>query len=210
MGLVRHMMGIAIVVMAVLAIFAGGWLVGRLSIGSVVDPASLSEAERQFADRMREGAWWLVHDHGRDSGPPRADRYDISSVEKVGADRWRFNANMQCCGINGAIPSCAPALGRRHADDHDDRHQPAGVERSRCACSSTATGTRGPGSMTRWAATCREASRSRPERIRRTCLRDGMSTSPRWCRSGSGSSARGCSLDVSRTQPSGQWPAHRS
>jgi hypothetical protein len=48
MGLVRHMMGIAIVVMAVLGIFAGGWLAGRLSIGSVVDPASLSEAERQF------------------------------------------------------------------------------------------------------------------------------------------------------------------
>ena len=109
MGLVRHMMGIAMVVVAVLAIFAGGWLVGRLSIGSVVDPASLSDAERQFADRMRDvslvGSFTVT---GRDSGPPRADRYDIASVEKVGADRWRFNASMKCCGINGAIPVVVP------------------------------------------------------------------------------------------------------
>lgn len=109
MGLVRHIMGIAIVVVAVLAIFSGGWLVGRLGIGAVVDPASLSEAERQFADRMRDvslvGSFTVT---GRDNRPPRADRYDISSVEKVGADRWRFNANMQCCGINGAVPVVVP------------------------------------------------------------------------------------------------------
>jgi hypothetical protein len=109
MGLVRRMMGIAIVVVAVLAIFSGGWLVGRLGIGAVVDPASLSEAERQFADRMRGvslvGSFTVT---GRDDRPPRADRYDISSVEKVGADLWRFNAKMQCCGISGAIPVVVP------------------------------------------------------------------------------------------------------
>ena len=37
-----------------LAIFGGGWLVGRLGIGSVVNPASLSEVERQFTERMRD------------------------------------------------------------------------------------------------------------------------------------------------------------
>jgi hypothetical protein len=109
MGLVRHMMGITIVVVAVLAIFSGGWLVGRLGIGAVVDPASLSEAEREFADRMRDvslvGSFTVS---GGDARPPSADRYDISSVEKVGADQWRFNANMQCCGINGAVPVVVP------------------------------------------------------------------------------------------------------
>ena len=109
MALARRILGTTAIVVLLLAIFAGGWLAGRLSIGSVVDPASLSEAERQFADRMRDvslvGSFTVT---GKDSGPPRADRYDISSVEKVGADRWRFNANMQCCGINGAIPVVVP------------------------------------------------------------------------------------------------------
>ena len=109
MGLVRRVMGIAIVVVAALAIFSGGWLVGRLGIGAVVDPASLSEAERQFADRMRDvslvGSFTVA---GQDNPAPRAERYDISSVEKVGADRWRFNASMQCCGINGAVPVVVP------------------------------------------------------------------------------------------------------
>ena len=40
--------------------------------------------------------------------PPRADRYDISSVEKIGENLWRFNANMQCCGVNGDIPVVVP------------------------------------------------------------------------------------------------------
>ena len=39
---------------------------------------------------------------------PSPDRYDISSVEKVGTDLWRFNASMQCCGVNGAVPVVVP------------------------------------------------------------------------------------------------------
>ena len=50
MALVRRVIGIALVVVLLLAIFGGGWLVGRTGIGSVVDPASLTEAERQFAE----------------------------------------------------------------------------------------------------------------------------------------------------------------
>jgi hypothetical protein len=109
MAPVRSMMRIALLVVAVLVIFAGGWLVGRLGIGSVVDPASLSTAERQFTDRMRDvslvGSFTVA---GRNDRPPSADRYDISSVEKVGADFWRFNAAMHCCGVNGAVPVVVP------------------------------------------------------------------------------------------------------
>jgi hypothetical protein len=54
MTLVRRVLGIAMVVLLVLAIFGGGWLVGRLGIGSAVNPASLSDAERQFTERMRD------------------------------------------------------------------------------------------------------------------------------------------------------------
>jgi hypothetical protein len=100
---------IAAVAVLALLLFGGGWLVGRLGIGSVVDPASLNDSERQFVERMRDvslvGSFTVT---GREDGPPRADRYDISSVEKVGTDLWRFNASMDCCGVKGAIPVVVP------------------------------------------------------------------------------------------------------
>src|SRR5688572_17505769 len=109
MALTRRVLGIALVIALLLATFGGGWLVGRLGIGSVVDPASLTDLERQFAERMRDvtliGSFTVA---GREDGTPRPDRYDISSAEKVGDDLWRFNANMQCCGVNGAVPIVVP------------------------------------------------------------------------------------------------------
>jgi hypothetical protein len=30
---------------------------------------------------------------------------------KVGDDLWLFNAKMQCCGVNGAIPVVVPRVG---------------------------------------------------------------------------------------------------
>jgi hypothetical protein len=109
MALARRMAAAAVLIVAGLAVFAGGWLVGRLGIGSVVDPQSLNESERQFIERMRDvslvGAFTLA---GREDRTPRPDRYDISSVEKVGTDLWRFNATMHCCGVNGAIPVVVP------------------------------------------------------------------------------------------------------
>ena len=109
MAVVRRALGTAIVVVLLLAIFGVGWLVGRLGIGSAVDPASLTDLERQFTERMREvslvGSFTVA---GREDGAPRLDRYDISSVEKVGDNLWRFNAGMQCCGVNGVIPVVVP------------------------------------------------------------------------------------------------------
>ena len=109
MALVRRMVtGVALVLIALLLV-AGGWFLGRLGIGTVVDPASLNESERQFAERMRDvslvGSFTMT---GREDRTPRADRYDIASVEKVGTDLWRFNANMDCCGVSGAIPVVVP------------------------------------------------------------------------------------------------------
>ena len=98
------------VLVVALLVFAGGWLTGRLGLGSVVDPASLSEAERQFAERMTNvslvGTFTVA---GREDRTPSPDRYDIFSVEKVGDDLWRFNARMDCCGVNGAtLPIVVP------------------------------------------------------------------------------------------------------
>jgi hypothetical protein len=109
MALVRRVLGVAGVVVLVLAIFGGGWLVGRLGIGSAVRPASLTDLERQFTERMRDvsliGSFTVA---GREDRTPRSDRYDISSVEKIGDNLWRFNASMHCCGVNGVIPVAVP------------------------------------------------------------------------------------------------------
>ncbi len=109
MTLVRRGVTIAAAAVFVLVLFSGGWLVGRLGIGAVVDPASLTDAERRFVDQMRDvslvGSFTVA---GREDRAPKADRYDISSVEKVGTDLWRFNAKMDCCGVNSAIPIVVP------------------------------------------------------------------------------------------------------
>lgn len=107
MATVRRAFGIALAVVLALAIFGGGWLIGRLGIGAVVDPASLTDVERQFAERMRGvtliGSFTIA---GRENRAPQPDRYDIVSVEKVGDDLWRFNA--RCCGVKGAVPIVVP------------------------------------------------------------------------------------------------------
>src|SRR5262245_12174846 len=107
--MVRAFKFVALLVV-LLVIFGSGWLAGRLGYGSVVDPASLPEVERQFAERMRGvslvGTFTIA---GREPGAAEPDRYDISSVEKVGDDQWRFNAKMDCCGVNGAtVPIVVP------------------------------------------------------------------------------------------------------
>jgi hypothetical protein len=104
--------------MALLALllFAGGWIVGRTGIGSVIDPASLPELERQFVEDMRGATLVGVFSvAGREDRTPNPDRYDIESVQKVGDDKWQFNASMSCCGLGGAaIPIVVPM--RWHGD----------------------------------------------------------------------------------------------
>jgi hypothetical protein len=94
--------GLSIVLL--LFVFGGGWILGRLGIGKVVDPSSLTLLQREFTERMREvslvGSFTVA---GREDRLPRAERYDIYSVEKIGDDLWRFNASMTCCGLNGAV-----------------------------------------------------------------------------------------------------------
>ena len=107
--MVRRVLKVALVVVLLLAIFGSGWLVGRLGIGSVVHPASLTVVERQFTEGMRNVTMvGSFTDGGREDQTPRADGYDIASVEKVGDNLWRFNAALHCCGVNGAIPIVVP------------------------------------------------------------------------------------------------------
>jgi hypothetical protein len=109
MSLVRRLVSVSLVVVLALILFGGGWLVGRLGLGAGVEPASLSDLERDFRERMRNvslvGSFTV---DGREDRTPRQDRYDIAGVEKVGDNLWRFDAGMQCCGVNGTIPIVVP------------------------------------------------------------------------------------------------------
>jgi hypothetical protein len=108
MGVIRRGFGLIAVLVLLALAFGGGWVVGFLRLGTTVDAASLTEVERLFTERMRDvslvGSFTV---DGRE-GSPRTDRYDIASVEKVGNELWRFNAGMQCCGVNGQIPMVLP------------------------------------------------------------------------------------------------------
>ncbi len=105
----RRALTIAAIVVLLLAAFAGGWVLGRLGIGTVATPASMTDLERQFTERMRGvsmiGSFTV---DGREGRTLRDDRYDIASVEKIGDNLWRFNAVMDCCGVNGAVPVAVP------------------------------------------------------------------------------------------------------
>ena len=111
MAVLRRALRVTVLLLVAAILFGGGWLVGRLGIGSVVDPASLTDAERQFSARMKNvamvGTFTVA---GRENRAPSPDRYEISSVEKVGEDLWRFNAKMDCCGMQGSggIPFVVP------------------------------------------------------------------------------------------------------
>lgn len=109
MATVRRAIGLLLVVVVAILLFGGGWLTGRLGVGSVVEPASMADAERQFAERMRNvklvGSFTV---DGRQPRPPRSDGYEISSVEKVGDDLWRFNARIGLGEGTAVIPVVVP------------------------------------------------------------------------------------------------------
>ena len=107
---IRRVLGFGILIVLLLVTFGGGWLVGRLGIGSVIEPVSLTEQEREFRERMQDvslvGTFTFA---GRENRTPTPERYDIFSVEKIGDDLWQFNASMDCCGVKGIrLPIAVP------------------------------------------------------------------------------------------------------
>ena len=87
--------------------FSAGWVTAKLGIGSAVDPASLTDLERKFTEQMQNvslvGQFTIA---GREDAPPRPDTYDITSVQKVGDDRWQFHAKIGETGVS--LPIVVP------------------------------------------------------------------------------------------------------
>src|SRR6516162_5686112 len=108
--MIRRVLKAAAVLVVILALLGVGWLAGRLGYGSTIKTVSLPAAERDFAERMKNvslvGTFTVT---GREDRTPNPDRYDIFSVEKIADDQCRFNARMDCCGVNGAtLPIVVP------------------------------------------------------------------------------------------------------
>ena len=71
--------------------------------------ASLTDLERQFSDRLRDSSlvgYFTVS--GRTKREADEDRYDITSVEKVADDRWRFNVRMRHGSFDVTLPVVVP------------------------------------------------------------------------------------------------------
>jgi len=109
MAITTRLARLVVIVVLMLVMFGAGWIVAKTGIGSAVDPASLTQLERQFTEQMKGAA--LVGQFtvaGREDSAGRPDRYDISSVQKVGDDRWQFNARMRYGSTDVTLPITVP------------------------------------------------------------------------------------------------------
>jgi hypothetical protein len=101
----RRLLRVVLTVLVMLLVFAAGWVVAKAGYGSVIDSASLPDLERQFTERMRGstmvGRFTVTGREDRQASP---DRYDISSVEKVGDGQWRFNARIRYGSVDTTLP----------------------------------------------------------------------------------------------------------
>ena len=105
MARIKRLAGTLVIVLPMVVMFGAGWLVAKLRVGSTVDRASLSELERRFSDQMHGSA--LVGRFtiaGREDRPALVERYDMSSVEKVGGDQWRFNTRIRYGSVDTTLP----------------------------------------------------------------------------------------------------------
>ena len=135
MAQTRSLAKMAVVLVGLVVMFALGWGVAKTGVGQAVDPASLTDLERQFTERMQNVA--LVghftiegrEDRGgsppiakliptdshfwralSNSGDPAPERYEIASVTKVDDDRWRFNARMAYGNVDVTLPVVVPIV----------------------------------------------------------------------------------------------------
>lgn len=94
------------------ASFGAGWLWSALGGGRTAPPASLSERERAFTERMRgvvlDGRFTVEAPERRDG--LFEDRYEIAGVRKLDGDRWRFDARIVYGGLDLTVPVVVPVL----------------------------------------------------------------------------------------------------
>jgi hypothetical protein len=107
--MIKGLITLLVVIVLLVAAFATGWIVARTGMGSSVAVETLSERERQFSEQMSGsslvGRFTIA---GREEREALAERYDLSSVEKVGENSWRFNARMRYGSVDTTLPVVVP------------------------------------------------------------------------------------------------------
>ena len=111
MAQTRSLAKMAVVLVGLVVMFALGWGFARSGVGQAVDPASLTDFERQFTERMQNVA--LVGHftiEGREDRGGSPERYEIASVTKVDDNRWRFDARMAYGSVDVTLPVVVPIV----------------------------------------------------------------------------------------------------
>ena len=97
---------------AVLALtFGFGWVWAKSGAGQGVPVASLTDLERDFAERMQDvvlvGSFTL---DGRETVGGSPERYEIAGVAKVGDGQWRFDVRMVYASVDVTLPVVVPLV----------------------------------------------------------------------------------------------------
>ncbi len=91
--------------------YAGGWIVAKSGMGQEVNPTSLTEREREFAERMQNvtlvGFFTI---EGREDDVRLPERYEIASVTKVDDSNWRFDARITYGSTDVTLPVTVPIV----------------------------------------------------------------------------------------------------
>lgn len=93
------------------AMFGVGWIVASIGAGQAVDPASLTDLEREFEENMRnvvlEGYFTV---EGRENPRGNPERYEIQQVTKVDDTQWRFDARVTYASVDATLPVTVPVV----------------------------------------------------------------------------------------------------
>ena len=111
MAQTRSLAKMAVILVGLVVMFALGWGVAKTGVGQAVAPASLTDLERQFTERMQNVA--LVGHftiEGREDRGGSPERYEIASLTKVDDDRWRFDVRMVYGSVDATLPVVVPIV----------------------------------------------------------------------------------------------------
>ena len=93
------------------AVFGLGWWTAATGTGQEAAPASLTDLEREFTERMRNvvlvGHFSIEGQERRDGLP---ERYEISEVTKLEGDRWRFDVRLTYGSVDATLPVVVPMV----------------------------------------------------------------------------------------------------
>ena len=107
----RSLFKITAVIGLMVFTFVAGWLVAISGAGQSVDPASLTDLEREFTERMQDVALvghFTIEGRADLGGNP--ERYEIARVAKVGESEWRFDARLTYASIDATLPITVPLV----------------------------------------------------------------------------------------------------